>query len=217
MPACCGSFLQPSASAHLRGQVKNGPCVLRFVFAAFCKCTPAGTGEERTPKCMYLTRVLLLVFAAFCKCTPPETGEERTPTCMHLYLRAAVLVYKHVRGSRLTRFSRIPNCTLDLGRLRAWTLQQTNTADHHPGSLFLHSHTETQRPHNKAFPRRSGAATNKTQRLKQLGVPARDCFTSPRNFRHGCRILLSFHCGTGNGTRRCSCTLTSRSLQSIIL
>ena len=44
IPACCGSFLQPSANAHLRGQVKNGPrdactytCVLRFVFAAaFC-------------------------------------------------------------------------------------------------------------------------------------------------------------------------------------
>ena len=42
IPACCGSFLQPSASAHLRGQVRNGPrdactyaCVLRFVFAAF--------------------------------------------------------------------------------------------------------------------------------------------------------------------------------------
>ena len=45
IPACCNSFLQPSASAHLRGQVKNGPgdaCtytgVLRFVLAAFCKC-----------------------------------------------------------------------------------------------------------------------------------------------------------------------------------
>ena len=25
IPACCGSFLQPSASAHLRAQVKNGP------------------------------------------------------------------------------------------------------------------------------------------------------------------------------------------------
>ena len=42
IPACCGSFLQPSASAHLRGQVRNGPrdactyaCVLRFVSAAF--------------------------------------------------------------------------------------------------------------------------------------------------------------------------------------
>ena len=60
------------------------------------------------------------------------------------------LVYKHVRGSRLTRCSRIPNCTLDLGRLSAWTLQETNTAAHHLGSLFPHVHTETQRPHNKA-------------------------------------------------------------------
>ena len=33
---------------------------------------------------------LQFVFAAFCKCTPPGTGEERTPRCMHLYLRAAV-------------------------------------------------------------------------------------------------------------------------------
>ena len=85
--------------------------------------------------------------------------------------KAAILVYKHVRGSRLTRFSRIPHCTLDLGRLGAWTLQETNTADHHLGSLFPHVHTETQR----SFPRRSGAATNKTQRLKQLGVRARWC------------------------------------------
>ena len=60
IPACCGSFLQPSASAHLRGHVENGPwdactytCVLRFVFAAFCKCTPPGTGEERTLGCMH--------------------------------------------------------------------------------------------------------------------------------------------------------------------
>ena len=56
--------------------------------------------------------------------------------------KPAILVYKHVRGSRLTRFSRIPNCTLDLGRLRAWTLQETNTADHHLGSLFPHVHTD---------------------------------------------------------------------------
>ena len=28
-------------------------CVLRFVFAAFCKCTPPGTGEERTLGCMH--------------------------------------------------------------------------------------------------------------------------------------------------------------------
>ena len=76
--------------------------------------------------------------------------------------KPAILVYKHVRGSRLTRFSRIPNCTLDLGRLRAWTLQETNTADHHLGSLFPHVHTETQRPHNKASP--EGLALPRTKR-----------------------------------------------------
>ena len=74
----------------------------------------------------------------------------------------AILVYKHVRGSRLTWFSRIPNCTLDLGRLRAWTLQETNTADHHLGSLFPHVHTESQRPHNKASP--EGLALPRTKR-----------------------------------------------------
>ena len=46
---------------------------------------------------------LQFVFAAFCKCTPPGTGEERTPRCMHLYLRAAVQFCKpsasaHLRG-----------------------------------------------------------------------------------------------------------------------
>ena len=76
--------------------------------------------------------------------------------------KPAILVYKHVRRSRLTRFSRIPNCTLDLGRLRAWTLQETNTADHHLGSLFPHVHTETQRPHNKASP--EGLAPPRTKR-----------------------------------------------------
>ena len=76
--------------------------------------------------------------------------------------KPAILVYKHVRGSRLTRFSRIPNCTLDLGRLRAWTLQETSTADHHLGSLFPHVHTETQRPYNKASP--EGLALPRTKR-----------------------------------------------------
>ena len=80
-PSCCGSFLQPSASAHLRAQVKNGP------------------GDA----CTY-TRVLRFVSAAFCKCTPPGTGEERTPRCMHLCLRAAVrfcsLLQAHTSGDR---------------------------------------------------------------------------------------------------------------------
>ena len=31
-------------------------------------------------------------------------------------------------------------------------LQQTNAADHHLGSLSLHVHTETRRPHDKASP-----------------------------------------------------------------
>ena len=109
--------------------------VLLFAFAAFCKCTPPGTGEERTLKCMILhlraavrflqtsasahlrgqvkkgpgdactyTRVLRFVSAAFCKCTPPGTAEERTPRCMHLYMRAAVgicsLLQVHTSGHR---------------------------------------------------------------------------------------------------------------------
>ena len=81
MPACSGSFLQPSARAHLRGQVKNGP----------------------RDACTYAC-VLRIVFAAFCMCTPPGTGEERTSGCMHLYLRAAVrfcsLLQVHTSGDR---------------------------------------------------------------------------------------------------------------------
>ena len=142
IPACCGSFLQPSASAHLRAQVKNGPrhactytCVLLLVFAAFCKCTPPGTGDERTPRCTHFCLraavrflqpsasahlrgqvkngprdactyacVLRFVFAAFCKCTPAGTGEEQTSGCMHLYLPAAVrfcsLPQVHTSGDR---------------------------------------------------------------------------------------------------------------------
>ena len=183
MPACSGSFLQPSASAHLRGQVKNGPrdaCCGSFLqpvsgIAANTKSKPAIPHAD----------------ARFCKAAAQETHQwhrskhqiktSHSP-CRHSILQAgtqettsdlsdiaakskskpAILVYKHVRGSRLTRFSRIPNCTLDLGRLRAWTLQETNTADHHLGSLFPHVHTETQRPHNKASP--EGLALPRTKR-----------------------------------------------------
>ena len=81
IPARCASFLQPSASAHLRGQVKNGPgdvCtytrVLRLVFAAFCKCTSAGTGEERTLKCRHL---YLRASARFCSRLQVHTSEDR--------------------------------------------------------------------------------------------------------------------------------------------
>ena len=81
IPACCGSFLQPFASAHLRAQVENGP----------------------RDACTY-TCLLLLVFAALCKCTPPGTGDEQTPRCMHLCLRAAVrfcsLLQVHTSGDR---------------------------------------------------------------------------------------------------------------------
>ena len=73
--------LQPSASAHLRGQVKNGPrdactytCVLRLVFAAFCKCTPPGTGEERTPRCMHLYRRAAI---RFCSLLQVHTSGDR--------------------------------------------------------------------------------------------------------------------------------------------
>ena len=99
IPACCGSFLQPSASAHLRAQVKNGPrdactytCVLLLVLTN-------GPRDARTSVC-----VLRFVFAAFCKCTPPGTGEEQTSGCMHLYLPAAVrfcsLLQVHTSGDR---------------------------------------------------------------------------------------------------------------------
>ena len=91
-----------------------------------------------------------------------ETTSDLSGIAAKTKTKPAILVYKHVRGSRLTRFSRIPNCTLDLGRLRAWTLQETNTADHHLGSLFPHVHTETQRPHNKASP--EGLALPRTKR-----------------------------------------------------
>ena len=259
MPACCGSFLQPSASAHLRTRV------LRFVFAAFCTCRPPGTGEVkhgprdacavRSSKCAsyvdperYPERNLNDTLndtpcVAWKAKSPPNlpaglprkwlashqwhhskqhiktnshfpctrsilqaAAQETHPVISHAHARFCKrplkkhvsgiaanikskpaiphadarfckqplkkhISGKHARGSRLTRFSRIPHCTLDLGRLGAWTLQETNTADHHLGSLFPHVHTETQR----SFPRRSGAATNKTQRLKQLGVRARWC------------------------------------------
>ena len=103
-PACCCWYLQPSASAHLRAQVRNGPrdactytCVLRFVFAAFCKCTPRGTGEERTLRCMHLTRVLLLVFAAFCKCTPPGTCGKTDPERIPAHTAASSRIPTHTR------------------------------------------------------------------------------------------------------------------------
>ena len=128
---------EPSASAHLRAQVKNGPrdactctCVLLLVFAPSASAhlraqVTNGPGDA----CTY-TRVLRFVFAAFCKCTPPGTGEERNPRCMHLYLRAAVrfcgLLQVHTSGDR---------CGTDPVRTRAASTDSIVLLKHRYGAV----------------------------------------------------------------------------------